>query len=150
MTASSQERKSPVLSAGIIVVRYRTATPYFLLLRAYNYWDFPKGVVEENEEPLAAAVREVKEETGLKDLSFRWGKNFRQTASYRSSKVTKVARYYMAESSAGEVHLMVSPELGRPEHHEFRWLKYAEASTLVGDRVKPSLDWAHALLAHHG
>ncbi|MEJ2690591.1 MAG: NUDIX domain-containing protein, partial [Deltaproteobacteria bacterium] len=82
------------------------------MLRAYNYWDFPKGLQEENEEPLAAAVREVEEETGIKDLVFRWGREFRQTAPYRS-KVSKVARYYLAESSAGEVHLPVSPELGR-------------------------------------
>ena len=34
-----------------------------LLLRVYNYWDCPKGVVEPGEDPLAAARREVREET---------------------------------------------------------------------------------------
>jgi len=29
----------------------------FLLLRAFNHWDFPKGMVETGEEPLAAAIR---------------------------------------------------------------------------------------------
>jgi 8-oxo-dGTP pyrophosphatase MutT (NUDIX family) len=141
----STDWQEPVLSAGIIVVRFREATPFYLLLRAYDYWDFPKGLKEENEEPLAAAVREVEEETCLKDLVFRWGREFRQTEPYRS-RVIKMARYYLAESSAGDVHLPVSPELGRPEHNEFRWLKYSEARALLSDRVKPILDWAHSLV----
>jgi bis(5'-nucleosidyl)-tetraphosphatase len=40
----------------------------FLLLRAFNHWDFPKGMVEAGEEPLAAAIREVREETLIADL----------------------------------------------------------------------------------
>jgi 8-oxo-dGTP pyrophosphatase MutT (NUDIX family) len=30
-----------------------------------RYWGFPKGIVERGEEPLAAALREIAEETGL-------------------------------------------------------------------------------------
>ena len=41
-----------------------------LLLRVYNYWDCPKGVVEPGEDPLATARREVREETTLDDLDF--------------------------------------------------------------------------------
>ncbi|MGH8579780.1 MAG: NUDIX domain-containing protein [Gammaproteobacteria bacterium] len=33
------------------------------MLRAYNYWDFPKGTVEPAEDPFEAACREVEEET---------------------------------------------------------------------------------------
>ena len=44
-----------------------------LLLRVYNYWDCPKGMVEPGEDPLATARREVAEETGIEDLEFRWG-----------------------------------------------------------------------------
>ena len=43
------------------------------MLRAYRNWDFPKGVVEPGENPLYAAVREVREETSLDALDFRWG-----------------------------------------------------------------------------
>jgi len=45
-------------------------TTNYLLLRAYNYWDFPKGVVEVDESPLQAAIREVEEETTLTGLRF--------------------------------------------------------------------------------
>jgi bis(5'-nucleosidyl)-tetraphosphatase len=132
-------QKAAKLSAGVVVVRPVTAVHRYLLLRAYDYWDFPKGEVEPGEDPLAAAIREVEEETGLTDLDFRWGKVFRETAPYRGGKV---ARYYLAESRAGEVDLAVNPVLGRPEHHEFRWLPYEEARRLLVPRVQAVLDWA--------
>ncbi|NIR58308.1 MAG: NUDIX hydrolase, partial [Gammaproteobacteria bacterium] len=33
------------LSAGVVVVRTDRDGPRYLLLRAYRYWDFPKGEV---------------------------------------------------------------------------------------------------------
>jgi bis(5'-nucleosidyl)-tetraphosphatase len=134
---------SPVLSAGVIIVRRLAGKPHYLLLRVYHYWDFPKGLTEKDEAPLAAALREVKEETALTGLVFRWGMDFRETPPYAMGKV---ARYYVAESEQGEVRLPVNPELGHPEHHEFRWFGYSEARELVADRVKPILDWAHSLV----
>ncbi len=63
--------REKILSAGVIVVRLVEQTPQYLLLRAYSYWDFPKGEVEAGEDPLHAAVREVQEETTLGELVFR-------------------------------------------------------------------------------
>ena len=61
------------LSSGVVVVR-ETAEGYrFLMLRAFRNWDFPKGIVECGEEPRAAALREVEEETGIADVDFAWG-----------------------------------------------------------------------------
>ncbi|NIR31240.1 MAG: NUDIX domain-containing protein [Gammaproteobacteria bacterium] len=132
-----------VLSAGVVVVRWFDEEPRYLLLRAYRYWDFPKGEVARGEDPIRTAVREVEEETTLSDLAFRWGSAYRETPPYRGGKV---ARYYVAESPRGEVHLPVSPELARPEHHEFRWLAYRAARERLAERVRPILDWAHALV----
>ncbi len=132
------------LSAGVMVVRAVDGVPHYLLLRVYGYWDFPKGLVEEGEEPLAGAVREVAEETGLTGLDFRWGIGYRQTSPYRHGKV---ARYYVAESRRGEVFLPKSEELGRPEHDEFRWFPYPEARDRLAERVRPILDWGHSLVS---
>ena len=55
--------RSSRLSAGVVVVRQSGEGWRFLLLRAFNHWDFPKGMVEAGEEPLAAAIREVREES---------------------------------------------------------------------------------------
>lgn len=43
------------MSAGVIIVRRYDDEWRYLLLRVYNYWDFPKGEVEPGEDPLAAA-----------------------------------------------------------------------------------------------
>ena len=131
-------------SAGAVVTRRIQGEARYLLLRCYRYWDFPKGEIESGEDPLQAACREIEEETGLKGLLFPWGEGYRETPVYGKGKV---ARYYLAESPAGDVHLPVSPELGVPEHHEFRWTSYPEARSLVNDRVGDVLDWAAGRLS---
>jgi bis(5'-nucleosidyl)-tetraphosphatase len=134
-------------SAGVVVVRPFPDGPRCLLLRAYRYWDFPKGELDPGEAPLEAARREVAEETGLTDLAFRWGEDWYETPPYGQGKV---ARYYLAESLTGEVALPVSPELERPEHDEARWVSIGEARALVNDRVAAVLAWAQGRLSAAG
>lgn len=127
------------LSAGIILIRHTDAGCRFLLLRAYNYWDFPKGEVEAGESPLVAAQRETIEETGIQQLEFRWQQVCYETPPYAGGKV---ARYYLAETRQTEVILGINPELGRAEHHEYRWASYNEARRLLIPRLRTALDWA--------
>jgi len=127
------------LSAGVVVVRQTAEGWRFLLLRAFNHWDFPKGMVEPGEEPLAAAVREVQEESLIEDLDFAWGEASTRTGPYSNGKI---ARYYIASTRTSEVTLPVNPLLGRAEHSEFRWVHFDEAMALVSPRVRPVLRWA--------
>jgi 8-oxo-dGTP pyrophosphatase MutT (NUDIX family) len=129
----------PRRSAGIVVVRRGEDGWRFLLLRAFGYWDFPKGRIERGETPLEAARRETREETSLTDLHFRWGEDWMETEPYAAGKV---ARYYLAESPSGQVRLDPSPVSGAPEHHEFRWLSFGEASTRLVPRMHRILSWA--------
>jgi 8-oxo-dGTP pyrophosphatase MutT (NUDIX family) len=131
--------RSPRLSAGVVVVRQTEEGWRFLLLRAFNHWDFPKGMVEPGEEPLAAAVREVREESLISDLEFAWGEPTTRTGPYSRGKV---ACYYIAATRTADVSLPVNPELGRAEHSEFRWVDFDEAMALVSPRVRPVLRWA--------
>ena len=131
--------RTPRLSAGVVVARQTAEGWRFLLLRAFNHWDFPKGMVEEGEEPLAAAVREVHEESLIGDLEFTWGEASTRTGPYSRGKV---ACYFVAQTRTTEVTLPVNPELGRPEHSEFRWVDYDTALNLVSLRVRPVLHWA--------
>jgi 8-oxo-dGTP pyrophosphatase MutT (NUDIX family) len=135
------------VSAGVVVVRREGNGWRALLLRAYQYWDFPKGLVEKNEKPLMAAIREVEEETTLTGLNFCWGEEYCQTAPY--GRLRKIARYYIAESDEGDVDLPVSAELGRPEHEEFRWVSFDQAYELVSPRVSRVLDWAVRMLEEY-
>jgi len=141
-SATGHDGTTTVLSCGVVIVRNTAAGCQYLLLRAYRNWDFPKGLVEHGEEPLDAACREVTEETTLTDLQFRWGHDYRETPPYGKGKI---ARYYVAASTAGDVHLPISPELGHPEHDEFRWVGLATAQKLASTRLQPILSWAHAV-----
>ncbi len=145
MPGAQTETHSPprAFSAGVVVARRDTSGWRLLVLRAYRYWDFPKGMVEPGETPLEAAIRETAEEAALSDLVFRWGEGYCETAPYRGGKV---ARYYLAETTQSSVSLPVSPELGRPEHDEWRWVGFDEAGRLLPPRLQPILAWARKQL----
>lgn len=114
-------------SAGIIV--YYTEKDsnsfkrlYLLLYYRSKYWDFPKGKIEGNETSHEAALRELKEETGL---TLTLHKGFEQTISYffkdlQGSLVDKTVIYYVGEASTKNVELS-------HEHTDFTWLPLKES-----------------------
>jgi bis(5'-nucleosidyl)-tetraphosphatase len=133
----------PVLSCGVVVSRHTDAGWLTLLLRAYNHWDFPKGLQEDGEDPLGAAKREVREETSIDDLDFRWGERFIETGPYSKGKT---ARYYLAATGQEAVVMGPSPETGLPEHHEWRWVSFDEAYDLTTPRVRSVVRWARQVI----
>ena len=130
-------------SCGVVVARSTDQGWMTLLLRAYHHWDFPKGVREEGEEPLQAALREVQEETGVDDLKFDWGDRFFETGPYSRGKV---ARYYIASTEQAEITMGISPDTGAPEHHEWRWVTFDEAYDLGSPRVRQIVQWARQII----
>ncbi len=126
-------------AAGAVVFRRTERGIRLLVLRAFKNWDFPKGIVEAGENQLDTARREVEEETGLGELDFPFGEEHQETLPYASNKV---ARYYLAETTEHAIELPVSPDLGRPEHHEYRWVTYDEAEALLPPRLAVVLEWA--------
>ena len=134
---------APTRAAGAVIFRRSDKGIRLLVLRAYKNWDFPKGTIEPGEDALAAARREVEEETGLAALDYPFGAEFRETVPYANNKV---ARYYLAQTDAEKIELPVSPELGRPEHHEYRWISFDEAEDLLPPRLGVVLEWARKTL----
>lgn len=109
-------------SAGAVVFRDTPGGRRYLLLQNAGRWDFPKGNIEDGESELQTVLREVGEETGLKDVSILQG--FRQVVEYfyrRDGKnVHKQVVYLLARTEDGEVRISF-------EHQSFGWFPFSEA-----------------------
>jgi bis(5'-nucleosidyl)-tetraphosphatase len=139
MNAAPQAAVGGLSKAGVVVLRPLDGAWRCLLLRAYRNWGFAKGEIDAGEGPLDAALREVEEETSITDLDFCWGDVFVETTPRTGHKL---ARYYIAVSPGAIVYLPISAELGRPEHHEFRWVGFEAAKALLTPVLQPVISWA--------
>ena len=131
------------LSCGIAISRETESGWETLMLRAFRHWDFPKGLCEEGEEPMQAAIRELHEETGIENPDFDWGDRFIETGPYGRGKT---ARYYLAKTDQESVIMGPSPETGEPEHQEWRWVSFDEAHDLTSPRVREVVRWARQII----
>lgn len=146
LRADDYEPSKIIISAGAIIVRWDRTRFLYLLLRAHNFWDFPKGQTEENETPFEACNREVEEESTITMLDYKWGHDFYETAPYFRAK--KIARYYLAETKMRKISLPINPELGFPEHNAWRWVIRKQALKMVTPRVQAAILWSDNYLAH--
>lgn len=137
-----------IISCGVIPVRIENDEPLYLLLRVHTQWDFPRGRKEPGESDLETAVRETQEETSIEpaNLFFDWATYHYETEPYKTRQGLKVVRYFVGWCQQKDIHLPVNPELGKPEHNEFRWCSYDEAKSLANERVVKVLDWAHNIV----
>ncbi|HEY5440923.1 MAG TPA: NUDIX hydrolase [Gemmatimonadaceae bacterium] len=104
----TRARAQQETSAGGVVYRLDGGDPLFLLIRdSYQNWGFPKGHLESGERAEAAALREVREETGIEDVALRgtidtidW--YFR----FRGRLIHKVCHFFLMETA----HAQTSPQ----------------------------------------
>jgi 8-oxo-dGTP pyrophosphatase MutT (NUDIX family) len=132
-------------SAGGVVVRRIEGVVHVLLIRdPYRNWGLPKGHLEEDEEAAAAAMREVREETGLHGLdlgpeldTIDW--HFR----LHGTLVHKFCAFYLMTSTSGQPVPEVEEGIT-----ECVWLPMEEALERISyDNARAVLGQAAALLA---
>jgi 8-oxo-dGTP diphosphatase len=128
-----------VRAAGGVLVREGRDGPEVAVIHRPKYedWSLPKGKLDDGEDFEEAALREVREETGMRaELGAELS-----SVSYRDRKGrTKIVRYWLMRVAGGEF------EPGS-EVDELRWLdpdsarkllSYAHDAELVGEAVAAS------------
>lgn len=122
---------------GAVAYRLDQGEARFLLVTAKGHpdrWIFPKGRIEDGEEAARTALRELREEAGV-----------------RANLVAPLDRVKMTTGKGKitvEYFLVSFLDEGTPEPgRERRWLPYAEARALLShEDIKIVLDQANALV----
>jgi 8-oxo-dGTP pyrophosphatase MutT (NUDIX family) len=113
-------------SAGFIVFRANgTVTREYLLLDYGRHWDFAKGHLEKGEDDLAAALRELREETGIADAQPIPGFHHEITYFFRDRKkglIRKTVVFFLGQTAAGDGDIVLSHE-----HEGFKFLPFEKA-----------------------
>ena len=134
------------ISAGIIAFRNSPDGPHFLLLyHGGQYWNFPKGKIESEEKSLAAALRETREEAGLRPSDLRVIPGFQAQEKFffrrEGHQIFKIVIFYLAEARRRDVQIS-------REHKGYGWFLHRDAKRMVShykDTVKV-LDQAYSFL----
>jgi bis(5'-nucleosidyl)-tetraphosphatase len=112
-------------SAGAVMfyMEETTAEPEYLLLHyTAGHWDFPKGNIEAGESEKQAAIREIREETGITDVEFLDSFRMKIEYKYRHGRrlVQKEVVLFLAQTHTRQVTIS-------HEHIGFAWRKFDEA-----------------------
>jgi 8-oxo-dGTP pyrophosphatase MutT (NUDIX family)/phosphohistidine phosphatase SixA len=112
-----------IRAAGCIVWRYGNREPEVLLVHRPRLqdWSFPKGKLDRGETPMAAAVREVEEETGL---HVRLGPRLPDSRYTVNGRTPKVVYYWSAQPPKNADITTYAPN---QEVDDVRWLKLSKA-----------------------
>jgi bis(5'-nucleosidyl)-tetraphosphatase len=137
-------------SCGAVIFRKDGSQFLFLLMYSHRnkIWGFPKGHIDSGESEIDTALREIKEETGLKDLmvinGFRKEDIYSCVSNrepYKGHRIEKHSIYFLCETKSKSI--VVDNE----EITKYKWLKTSEAKSLISfDGLKQILNEADTFL----
>ena len=111
-------------------------------------WALPKGLLGPGEDPQAAALREIREETGLEGTPVTKLGDVRYVYTRAGARIFKVVSFYLVPYRRGRIG-NVPPEHAH-EIEEARWLPLDEAPQLLAYRGEREMaDRALAYVREH-
>ena len=121
-------------SAGFVIYKKEKEKIKFLLLkypseeRERDYWGLPKGHIEKGESVREAALRELYEETGIKEEEIKIHPEFRETNKYyfkhKGETIFKIVIYFLASTKKETITVS-------HEHSGFKWADFDQAMKLM-------------------
>jgi dihydroneopterin triphosphate diphosphatase len=130
----------------VLLVVFRPGPEFLVLLRSperHGYWNLVAGGVEEGEAPVAAARRELDEESGLAEPN-RFESVPLELAYVRPEGSKVLMHAYSAEAPRGWEPIL------NEEHVEYRWCSAADADALLAyPEPRQAVRWV-ALQLHGG
>jgi 8-oxo-dGTP pyrophosphatase MutT (NUDIX family) len=139
-------------SAGGVVVRRADGRDWVAAIRPQGkpagHWVLPKGALDDGESSEAAALREVREETGLEASTLAKLGAVRYVYTWEGARVFKVVTFFLMRCDGGEIGAI--EEAMRVEVHEATWLPLDEAPRLLAHKgEKEMAQQAATILAEH-
>jgi len=107
-----------------------------------DVWALPKGIIDAGESPSEAALREVREETGVEGRLLEKLGDIRYVYTWDGERIFKVVSFFLIRYSRGRLG-NIAPEMRR-EVDETRWLPLADAPRMLtygGERQMATRAW---------
>lgn len=129
MTKGKKNPKKRQLTRSVGAVVISPDNLFLLVFQAKGqFWEFPKGKVEDGEKDMQTLAREIEEETGIKTFDILPG--YKETIFYHfflkdGKRIDREVAYYLIRTTE-DINVHVSEE-----HEEFQWVEAKKAISLL-------------------
>lgn len=126
-----------IRACGVLVMRQEPERSFLLMKHAHR-WDLPKGHLDDGETDEECALRELREETGIKgkDIElipdFRWVTQYEVNSKRFGERCQKTVVIYLAR-------LVRSVKIKLTEHPSYEWVKWNPPHHIQAQTIDPLL-----------
>lgn len=136
-----------IRSCGFLIFRTGTepSPDQFLLMKHKDRWDLPKGHVDPGETQMECALRELHEETGIRDSDISIDPGYRYCHQYEVRYARNHGRPQQKELVIFLAKLIRPVEIVVTEHLGHQWMDWAPPHAIQEQTIDPVL----SLAAHY-
>lgn len=135
--------KRELLAGAVVYSNHNDDTLIALVHDVFGYWTLPKGKIEEGEDEIDAACREISEEIGITiTIKEKLGENEYIANKPEKGKVVKHVSYFLAHAEYSTLTLEQKGGLD-----DARWFSVSDVRGLrIYDDIKPLIEKAITLI----